>query len=76
MEEIMKDLSRSIRRHHAARLKKARRFYYRSEVPLDPRRLGIALNTPHPCSCATCCNWRKTEGRTLAERIHIIDLAE
>ena len=75
MEEIMKDLSRSIRRHHAARLKKARKNYW-GATGLEPRRLGIALNTPHPCSCWTCCNWRETDGRTLAERIHIIDLEE
>jgi hypothetical protein len=72
----MKEMSRAVRRHHAARLKKARRFYFGIDNSLYPGRLGKVLNTPHPCSCAMCCNWRETEGRTLAERIHIIDLVE
>ncbi|MFZ6873702.1 hypothetical protein ACO0LF_16710 [Undibacterium sp. Di27W] len=55
----MKDLSRALRRHHAARLKKKRQYYYSWTKKLDPRQLGIVLNTVPICSCYMCGNPRK-----------------
>ncbi len=56
----MKDLSRALRRHHAARLKKKRQYYFYSwEETLSVLRLGIALHTPTTCSCHMCGNPRK-----------------
>lgn len=75
-EMIVKDMNRAIRRHHAARLKKARRFYFGQDNSLDAARLGKVLNTPTPCSCPMCCNWRKIGGPTLAELVHRLELKE
>lgn len=70
--------TRAQRRHHRARLKKARKAYWGfgfcggggclSREHMDPRRLGMVINTPKPCSCATCGNRRFHEGVTLQER--------
>ena len=72
----MKDMSRAIRRHHAARLKRARRFYYGCDNCTDSRRLGILLHTVSPCSCWMCGNPRHYEGRTRAELVHFVNLTE
>lgn len=72
----MKDMSRAIRRHHAARLKRARRFYFASDNRTDPRRLGMVLQTPAPCSCSMCGNRRRYIGRTIAELIQLVRLTE
>lgn len=62
----MKNLSRSYRRHHVARLKSVRSKYNWDEI--TPRGLGMLVHTAKLCSCACCCNERKTEGITMAER--------
>ena len=67
----MKDLKRALRRHHAARVKKARRNYWGYSVEGDARKLGILAKTPKPFSCFICCNLRRTEGVTRAELIAI-----
>jgi hypothetical protein len=67
------NMSRAIRRHHAARIKQARRFYFGLDNSLDPRRLGKVLQTAAPCSCWMC---RNSTERTFAELIHLIDLAD
>ncbi len=72
----MKDMSRAIRRHHAARLKRARRFYFAVYNAGDPRRLGLALHTPALCSCWMCGNARRYFGRTRAELVQLAQLAE
>ncbi len=72
----MKDMSRAVRRHHAARLKRARRFYFGIDNSTDPRRLGKVLQTPTPCSCWMCGNWRAQVGLTRAELLHLIRFAE
>lgn len=53
---------RALRRHHAARLKKARRFYHGRDLAHEPARLGQALATPSPCSCWMCGNPRHHAG--------------
>ena len=63
----MKNLSRSYRRHHVARLKSVRGKYYEWDVT-TPRTLGMLVHTSKLCSCAMCCNERKTDGITMAER--------
>jgi len=60
---------RAIRRHHIARLKKKRQHYWLGGLTL--RSLGIAANTPKPCSCYACGNPRRHFGRrTIQERRH------
>jgi hypothetical protein len=71
----MKDMSRAIRRHHAARLKKARRFYHARDLRIDPGYAGKVLNTPAVCSCWMCGNQRPYAGPKRAERLQMIDLA-
>ena len=72
----MKDMSRAIRRHHAARIKRARRFYLAFDNLTDPRSYGLRLHTAKPCSCWMCGNQRQYQGRTRAELRHLIKLAE
>ena len=72
----MKDMSRAMRRHHAVRLKKARRFYSGIDYRTDPRRHGMALHTPTVCSCWMCGNARRYWGRTRQELAHLATLAE
>jgi hypothetical protein len=72
----MKDMSRALRRHHAARLKRARRFYSGLDNLADPRRYGMVLHTPALCSCWMCGNSRRYTGPTRAELLHSIRLAE
>jgi hypothetical protein len=72
----MKDMSRAIRRHHAARLKQARRFYFGMDHRNDARRLGKVLQTAKPCSCWMCGDQRATSGLTRAERLGLARLRE
>ncbi|MFB9241977.1 hypothetical protein IV454_29305 [Massilia antarctica] len=72
----MKDMSRALRRHHAVRLKRARRFYSGIDNATDPRRHGILLHTPAVCSCWMCGNPRPYIGPTIAELLHMVKLAE
>jgi hypothetical protein len=55
-------MDRALRRHHAERLKRNRRFYYGHDLALDPVRLGRALATAAVCSCWMCGNPRKHFG--------------
>lgn len=68
-----KSMKRAIRRHHIARLKKARKNYWgypnrwaykfnelpRAPEPMDARQLGKVVQNPQMCSCAGCCNVRR-----------------
>lgn len=72
----MKDMSRALRRFHAARLKRERRFYSGIDNAFVPRRLGRLVHTPAMCSCWMCGHRRRHEGPTLAERRHLAALAE
>jgi len=72
----MKDMSRALRRHHALRLKRARRFFFSFDQRTDPRRLGMVLHTATPCSCWMCRNPRSELGLTRQESLHRISLAE
>jgi len=58
-ESWMKNMQRALRRHHVARLKAKRRFHWRMDLRHEPRRLGIAIHTPCPCSCWMCGNPRR-----------------
>lgn len=65
----MKNLSRALRRHHAARLKKKRQYYYSWTKKLDPLQLGKVLNAVPNCSCHMCGNPRKYfKERTVQEK--------
>ncbi len=66
-----KDLARALRRHHAARLKQNRQFYWgrSSHDPLTSRQRGILLHTAHVCSCFGCGNPRRWFGeKSMQER--------
>lgn len=70
MELDLETLPRALRRHHALRLKKARRVYWGHARKLeDLRYIGKVLSCPAPCSCFGCGNPRKWENlRTIQER--------
>jgi hypothetical protein len=72
----MKDMSRALRRHHAARIKQTRRCYFGFDHRSDPRRAGMMLHTTTPCSCWMCGNPRHYGERTRAELLHVVKLAE
>ena len=74
--ELMKNMSRAIRRHRVARLKQARRFYFGRDNWSDSNTLGRLLNTTTPCSCWMCGNPRRYVGRTLSETLHLVRLRE
>lgn len=63
--EDLKNSTRALRRHHAARLKKVRKEYWshRHGVSqanqMDERQLGMVIATPKLCSCFGCGNPRK-----------------
>lgn len=76
---VTKNLSRSKRRHHVARLKKARRHHWGAEryrnPPLDERRIGILVHTTVVCRC--CGNPRRLlSERTIQERRLFQDLLQ
>lgn len=72
----MKNFKRALRRHHRARIKKARQYHWgygRKErwanTPpenageinfMTPRTAGFIVNTAKPCSCHMCCNPRRS----------------
>lgn len=76
----MEKFNRAVRRHHIARLKKARKSHWnvclfgvQYEFPFDkskaptPRQLGRTVSTAKLCSCWMCNRPRKVFGRTLQE---------
>jgi len=63
---MFKSESRSLRRHHAKRLKKKRRDY---RTAFNERNLVKVVNTPKPCSCFMCGNPRRYYGeKTIQEQ--------
>lgn len=72
----MKNISRAIRRHHIARLKQARRFYFGRDNWSDSHALGRLMYTTTPCSCWMCGNPRRYVGGTLSEALHLVQLGE
>lgn len=70
----MKDMKRALRRHHAARLGKARRFHWGRDIRNEPKYLGMAINTPCSCSCWMCGNPRRHLKKvTLQEKLADLD---
>jgi len=69
--------ARALRRHHAARLKKARAEYWGGGEK-SPLQLGLLLHTAAMCSCFACGNPRRYDGElTIAEqREYQLDIAE
>lgn len=66
-------MSRALKLHHRERIKKNRRFYFGRDLINEPRYIGMAINTPAPCSCLGCGNDRQYEGMTRKEKISVID---
>ena len=56
---VEKSMKRALRRHHIARLKRARRFYFWLDWTENPVALGRLVHTATPCSCYMCGNPRK-----------------
>lgn len=71
----MEKFNRAVRRHHVARLKKARQFYWgygKSQgremgQAMPARQLGRAVQYPQMCSCPMCGNQRDIDGPTRRE---------
>lgn len=71
----MEKFNRAVRRHHAARLKKARKFYWgygksqgrEAGQTMPARQLGRVVQYPQACSCPMCGNQRAIEGLTRKE---------
>lgn len=62
-------MSRSLRRHHRARLKKNRRHYWGRDMLHEEKYLSMAVDTPATCSCWMCANPRRSQGElTIQER--------
>lgn len=61
----MKEIKRSIRRHHKERLVRLRRDYWGWNDLVknpNPRRSGMIVNNPCSCSCWMCTSPRKVNG--------------
>lgn len=58
------NVSRALRRHHAHRLKAARKSYYAGwpSAPKADKALGMLVHTATLCSCPMCGNPRKWQG--------------
>lgn len=71
----MDKFNRAVRRHHVARLKKARQFYWgygksqgrEAGQAMPARQLGRAVQYPQMCSCPGCGNQRAIDGLTRRE---------
>lgn len=80
----MEKFNRAVRRHHIARLKDKRKFYWgynrnwgRSGIEaMSAQQLGRVVQNPQVCSCTGCGNQRRYEGRPLKEQCDIIALRE
>ena len=56
---VEKSTKRAIRRHHLARVKRARRFFFGRNLTNEVATLGKLANTATPCSCFMCGNPRR-----------------
>ena len=80
----MEKFNRAVRRHHIARLKAKRKFYWGynrswgqvANEAMSPKQLGRIVQYPQACSCCGCGNQRRYEGRPLNEQCDFISLRE
>ncbi|GGD74627.1 hypothetical protein [Caballeronia grimmiae] len=56
---VEKSTKRALRRHHLARVKRARRFYFCGDLSLEGNAVGKLAHTATPCSCFMCGNPRR-----------------
>lgn len=56
---VEKSTKRAIRRHHLARVKRARRFFFGRNLTNEAAILGKLAHTATPCSCFMCGNPRR-----------------
>ena len=75
-ELSMKSNRRSVRRHHASRLKLNRRFHWGRDLSRNPKVWGKVVNTPATCSCWMCGNPRKYNGELTVQELKHIESAE
>lgn len=78
MEAIM---SKALRRHHRYRLMQKRKNYHGGFKADDSSKYAFYVDTPCPCSCDMCGNWRRSgfnkgERLTLQERKFLADDGE
>lgn len=60
---------RSYRRFQRGRLSAKRKRYWGGTIAqLGPKWVGRAIDTPAPCSCHVCGNYRQHEGPSIQER--------
>jgi hypothetical protein len=72
-----KDRSRAIRRHHIARLKNVREKYFAiSWWSNRVKRIGMLVQYPKICSCASCGNGRKWRGERTLDELRGFDIME
>lgn len=69
----MKDMKRVLRRHHAVRLKAARRFHWGRDIRHDAKLIGKVIDTPTPCSCWMCGNPRRYQNKLTCQERRAID---
>lgn len=70
-------MKRALRRHHVARIKRARRFHWGRDLAQEPKPLAKAIDTPCPCSCWMCGNPRRYFGElTRQEKQELLDFRE
>jgi hypothetical protein len=78
----MEKFNRAVRRHHIARLKKARRLYWgfhrvdKYTGVMTPAQLGMVVQYPQTCSCLGCGNQRQYVGPKRCELADIATLNE
>jgi hypothetical protein len=68
-------MSKSIRRHHAQRLKAKRKKYNRVEGKSNPRLLGMLVHSAAICSCWMCGNPRKHFGEVTRQERSAAEVA-
>lgn len=72
---MQKSMKRALRRHHAARVKKNRRYHWGQDMALEPHLWRVLVNTPTPCSCWSCGNPRKYLGELTVQEQRLLQPA-
>lgn len=65
---MVKQMKRAVRRHHAVRLKRARKRYWGGVAGGSAKSSGMCAATPCVCSCWMCGNPHRHHGPTVQER--------
>lgn len=71
----MKDSTKALRRHNAARVKRNRAAHRLMKDQQTPKAIGMHAATPASCSCAMCGNPRKYRGALTLQELRFIDVS-